>query len=236
MDWKIIHLDETDSTNRWLREQQGEEDIVVTTDYQSAGRGCGTNSWESERGKNLLFSVRCHPTDIPANRQFVISEAIALAISDSLTTYIDKVSVKWPNDIYVGNRKICGILIENRLQGPVIKDSIIGIGLNVNQRQFLSDAPNPVSLYQLTGQETDREALLKDFLEAFERISPSETTSRDYRERLYRKGQEAIYEDQRGRFKARLTDVLPDGRLVLRDETNRERAYAFKEVRFVVES
>ena len=118
----------------------------------------------------------------------------------------------------------------------LIKDSIIGIGLNVNQRQFLSDAPNPVSLYQLTGQETDREALLKDFLEAFERISPSETTSRDYRERLYRKGQEAIYEDQRGRFKARLTDVLPDGRLVLRDETNRERAYAFKEVRFVVES
>ena len=115
MDWKIIHLDETDSTNSWLREQQGEEDIVVTTDYQSAGRGCGTNSWESERGKNLLFSVRCHPTDIPANRQFVISEAIALAISDSLTTYIDKVSVKWPNDIYVGNRKICGMDAHQRL-------------------------------------------------------------------------------------------------------------------------
>ena len=240
MDFQLIHIEETDSTNRWLRENtppRAAGEYVVTADYQTAGKGCGSNSWESERGKNLTFSLLIHPERIPANEQFRITEVASVALCETLAHYIsNKVEIKWPNDIYVGDRKICGMLIENRLQGPVIKDSIIGIGLNVNQRQFLSDAPNPVSLYQLTGQETDREALLKDFLEAFERISPSETTSRDYRERLYRKGQEAIYEDQRGRFKARLTDVLPDGRLVLRDETNWERAYAFKEVRFVVES
>ena len=255
MDFQLIHIEETDSTNRWLRnymatdkhglartssvrESPSQSDaVIIVAEYQTAGKGCGSNSWESERGKNLTFSLLIHPQQIPANEQFRITEVASLALCETLARYIsNKVEIKWPNDIYVGDRKICGMLIENRLQGPVIKDSIIGIGLNVNQRQFLSDAPNPVSLYQLTGQETDREALLKDFLEAFERISPSETTSRDYRERLYRKGQEAIYEDQRGRFKARLTDVLPDGRLVLRDETNRERAYAFKEVRFVVES
>ena len=240
MEFKVIHIDETDSTNRWLRENTpplpaGE--YVVTADYQTAGKGCGNTSWESERGKNLTFSLLIHPERIPANEQFRITEVASVALCETLAHYIsNKVEIKWPNDIYVGDRKICGMLIENRLQGPVIKDSIIGIGLNVNQRQFLSDAPNPVSLYQLTGQETDREALLKDFLETFERASQSKTTSRDYRERLYRKGQEAIYEDLRGRYKATLTDVLPDGRLVLRDETNRERAYAFKEVKFVVEN
>ena len=142
--------------------------------------------------------------------------------------------IKWPNDIYVGDRKICGILIENRLQGAAIKDSIIGIGLNVNQRVFLSDAPNPVSLYQLTGQETDREALLQQLLTAFERVSASQTVSRDYRARLYRKGIPAFYEDGSGRFLATLTDVEPDGRLVLQDETGQLRTYAFKEVRFIV--
>ena len=238
MDFKIIHIDETDSTNRWLRDYaplEHAEDIVVVADYQTAGKGCGTNSWESERGKNLTFSLLIHPQDIPANRQFHITEVVSVALCQTLESYIyNKVEIKWPNDIYVGDRKICGMLIENRLQGSVIKDSIIGIGLNVNQREFLSDAPNPVSLYQLTEQETDRYALLNQFLEAFERVSQSKTTGRDYRERLYRKGLEAIYEDRRGRFKARLKNVLPDGRLVLQDEMGRERAYAFKEVQFVI--
>ena len=138
------------------------------------------------------------------------------------------------NDIYVGERKICGILIENRLQGSVIKDSIIGIGLNVNQREFQSDAPNPLSLYQLTGQETDRDTLLNQFLETFKRVMQQRTSGAEYRKRLYRKGKEALYEDQSGRFTARLKDVQPNGRLVLQDEMGRERTYAFKEVKFIV--
>ena len=238
MDFKIIHIEETDSTNRWLRDYTSPLPAgacVVVADFQTAGKGCGTNSWESERGKNLTFSMLIHPEGLPANAQFHITEVASVALCETLDPYINnKVEIKWPNDIYVGDRKICGMLIENRLQGSVIKDSIIGIGLNVNQREFLSDAPNPVSLYQLTEQETDRDALLNQFFEAFERVSQSKTTGRDYRERLYRKGLEAIYEDRWGRFKARLKNVLPDGRLVLQDEKGRERAYAFKEVQFVI--
>ena len=250
MDFKIIHIDETDSTNRWLREmKQGDGSFVTSRDvtkepspcfivvagYQTAGKGCGTNSWESERGKNLTFSMLIHPEGIPANAQFWLTEVTSVALCETLEPYINnKVEIKWPNDIYVGDRKICGILIENRLQGSVIKDAIIGIGLNVNQRVFLSDAPNPVSLYQLTGQETDLDALLNQFLSAFGRVAARTTTSQDYRARLYRKGTVAFYDDASGRFQATLTDVLPDGRLLLVDQTGHERTYAFKEVRFIV--
>lgn len=167
MEWEIIHIAETDSTNRWLRERGGEGDMVVVADYQTAGKGQGNNSWESERGKNLLFSVLYHPQRIPANRQFHISMAVSLAIADALGEHIGDVSIKWPNDIYWRNAKICGILIENRLLGQTIRDSIIGVGVNVNQRQFHSNAPNPVSLWQIHGHETDLELLLQSILDKF---------------------------------------------------------------------
>ncbi len=258
MDFKIIHIEETDSTNRWLRDsskhwgrfflfdplcrqrkqsnkKEPSPSVCVVADYQTAGKGCGSNSWESERGKNLTFSMLIHPEKIPANEQFHITEVVSVALCETLEPYINKkVEIKWPNDIYVGDRKICGILIENRLQGSTIKDAIIGIGLNVNQRVFLSDAPNPVSLYQLTGQETNRDALLNRFLEAFERVSQSDKTCIDYRERLFRKGKEGLYEDKTGRFTARLTDVLSDGRLQLVDSEGQTRIYAFKEVQFII--
>ena len=234
VDWKIIHIDETDSTNRWLKEN-GKEGMVVVAAYQTAGKGCGSNSWESERGKNLTFSMLIHPEGIPANEQFRITEMTSVALCETLGHYINnKVEIKWPNDIYVGDRKICGMLIENRLQGSAIKDSIIGIGLNVNQTEFRSDAPNPVSIRQLTGQENDLETLLHQFLVAFERVAVCKTINRDYRARLYRKGVSALYEDQTGRFEATLTDVRSDGRLVLQDETGWQRTYAFKEVQFII--
>ena len=256
MDFKIIHIEETDSTNRWLRDYLASDKhglartsssvrvspslsdaIIVVAEYQTAGKGCGTNSWESERGKNLTFSMLIHPEGLPANEQFHITEVVSVALCETLESYINnKVEIKWPNDIYVGDRKICGMLIENRLQGSAIKDSIIGIGLNVNQRVFMSDAPNPVSMYQLTGQETDRDALLNQFLEVYERVSCSKTSRFDYRKRLFRKGKDSLYEDKTSRFTARLTDVLPDGRLLLVDKTGQERTYAFKEVQFVIKS
>ena len=134
MEWKIIHIDETDSTNRWLcnnpslfRDNPSLLDnngrllsdnevgigVVVVADYQTAGRGCGTNRGESERGKNLLFSVMLHPENVPANRQFQISRAISLAIVDALGEWVGDLSIKWPNDIYWRNGKLAGILIEN---------------------------------------------------------------------------------------------------------------------------
>ena len=235
MDFQVIHIDETDSTNRWLKEN-GKIGMVVVAEYQTAGRGCGTNSWESERGKNLTFSMQFHPEGIPANEQFHITEVTSVALCETLEHYIynNKVEIKWPNDIYVGNKKICGMLIENRLQGNTIKDSIIGIGLNVNQTEFRSDAPNPVSLYQLTGKETDKEELLDRFLKAFEAAWLRNITGLTYRERLFRKGKPYLYKDETTCFTASLIDVEADGRLVLQDETGRQRRYAFKEVEFVI--
>lgn len=233
MDFKIIHIEETDSTNRWLKEN-GEGTMVVVADYQTAGKGCGTNSWESERGKNLTFSMLIHPTDIPASQQFRITEVVSVALCEVLEQYIGDVSIKWPNDIYMGDKKICGVLIENRLQGNVIVDSIIGIGLNVNQTEFVSDAPNPVSLRQLLGREIDREALLHDFLETLETVSSSETTYSAYRNKLFRMGKQAVFSDETGRFEGTIQDVETDGRLLIKDLAGQERRYAFKEVQFVI--
>ena len=233
MEYKIIHIEETDSTNRWLK-AHGEGTMVVVADYQTAGKGCGTNSWESERGKNLTFSMLIHPTDIPASQQFRITEVVSVALCEVLEQYIGDVSIKWPNDIYMGDKKICGVLIENRLQGNVIVDSIIGIGLNVNQTEFVSDAPNPVSLRQLLGREIDREALLHDFLETLETVSSSETTYSAYRNKLFRLGKQAVFSDETGRFEGTIQEVEPDGRLLIKDLAGQERRYAFKEVQFVI--
>lgn len=234
MNWEIIHIDETDSTNRWLKEcTGGQSPCAVVADYQTAGRGCGTNSWESERGKNLLFSMKIQPENLPANKQFRISMAISLAIVDALDQLVGNLSIKWPNDIYWRNGKLAGILIENRLQGSLIKDSIIGVGLNVNQREFKSKALNPVSLWQITGQETDREQLLKDILERFDSYLQKDNRT-DYLSLLYRRKGFHPFADKDGAFMAELIDVEDDGHLQLRDDDGRKRRYAFKEVQFVL--
>ena len=120
--FKIIHIEETDSTNRWMKEN-GEGEMVVVAEYQTAGKGCGSNSWEAERGKNLLMSILMHPKHLQAKNQFIITQIVSVALCRTLENYIDKpVEIKWPNDIYVDNRKICGVLIEYRLQGRMIKD------------------------------------------------------------------------------------------------------------------
>lgn len=232
-DWEIIHIKETDSTNRWLREANLKEQMTcVCADYQTAGRGCGTNKWESERGKNLTFSMLIHPKGIPATQQFDISIAISLAICEALDRYIGDLSIKWPNDIYWRNGKIAGILIEHTLQGSVIKKSIIGVGLNVNQRVFHSDAPNPVSLWQICKHETDRKQLLYDILHAFEKYLGKDNREQ-YLGMLYRRHGFYPYCDQDGAFMAEFVTVEPDGHLLLCDDEGRERRYAFKEVCYV---
>ena len=237
MEWKITHIDETDSTNRWLRNCTGGQSScaiheVVWADYQTAGRGQGTNRWESERGKNLTFSILLHPVDLPANRQFLLSMQVSLAICEALSEHIGDLSIKWPNDIYWRNAKIAGILIENRLQGQVIRDSIIGVGLNVNQRQFMSDAPNPISLWQICEHETDREQLLKDILAALGRLLGQEVREQ-YLSMLYRRKGFHPYVDKDGAFMAELEDVEDDGHLLLCDDSGGHRRYAFKEVMFI---
>ena len=238
MNWKIVHIDETDSTNSWLRkrlaaDERSDANLVVWAEYQTAGRGCGTNRWESERGENLTFSMLIHPKELPAMQQFHISMAISLAICEAIGQYIGDVSIKWPNDIYWRNGKIGVILIENTLKGSIIMDSIIGVGLNVNQRVFKSDAPNPVSMWQICEHETDREALLKEILEAFERILDSKIREQ-YLSKLYRRKGYHPYADKEGAFMAEIVTVEDDGHLVLHDDNGKERRYAFKEVQFII--
>ena len=252
MIFKIIHIAETDSTNQWLRNEFSAgklevycresgslpalNSVVVVTDYQTAGRGCGTNTWESERGKNLLFSMLIHPTGIAANEQFRITEAVSVALCQTLQAYINnKVEIKWPNDIYVGDKKICGILIENRVQGNIIKDSIIGVGLNVNQLNFVSDAPNPVSLANLTGRLFDTAQLLQELLQAFdEEWADGEGARSRYLSQLYRRTGFHRYRDALSEFYAELVTVEDDGHLVLRNIDGYEHRYAFKEVTFII--
>ena len=245
MEWKIIHIDETDSTNQWIKVHKRDGSLqakrasssafCVLSEYQTAGRGCGTNTWESERGKNLLFSMLIHPTDIPASRQFLVSMVMANSIAKVVSKYVKNVSIKWPNDIYVGDRKICGILIENHLQGGIINDSILGVGLNVNQLRFVSDAPNPVSLANLTGREFDREMLLQQLLASFDaEWAAIEGVRSRYLEQLYRRTGFYRYRDTRGEFFAELVTVEEDGHLVLRNIDGDDHRYAFKEVTFII--
>ena len=164
MQHKIIHLAQTASTNDYLRALPSPQDdcmTVVYADWQTAGRGQGSNKWESEAGKNLLFSILVCPTSVDITRQFVLSMAGALAVKAALDKYTDGISLKWPNDIYWHDRKISGTLIETSVKGRTLARCIYGIGLNVNQREFHSDAPNPVSLYNRC-RDSDRTAARRD--------------------------------------------------------------------------
>ncbi|WP_276911838.1 biotin--[acetyl-CoA-carboxylase] ligase [Hallella colorans] len=246
---RFVELDETDSTNRYcmdhlcdglLTDGQPMRMVVVSAEYQRDGRGQGINKWESERGANLLFSMYCRPSWLAARRQFVISECAALAIRDTLATFADGFSVKWPNDIYHHDRKICGILIENRLSAGRLKDCVVGVGLNVNQLHFVSDAPNPVSLRQITGREMDCKAIKHDIVRRFdERLKMGErglygAIAEDYTSCLYRLGGFHAYRDASSIFEAAIVEVEDDGQLILRDRDGRMRAYAFKEVEFII--
>ena len=167
---RYIYIEEVDSTNHFLRDYQpqGEEMTIVYTNYQTAGRGQGTNRWESERGKNIKFSILTHPHEIPVTKQFLLSMAGGMAVKDALDCYSTGFSVKWPNDIYWYDKKISGTLIETAISGKCINDCIFGVGVNINQQRFVSDAPNPISLFQILGRETDRTKIMHQIVECFD--------------------------------------------------------------------
>lgn len=244
MKTKIIRLEEIDSTNRYLknyREEGDEEMIVAVADYQTAGKGQGTHTWESEKGKNLLFSIKVYPHWIPVRRQFVLSMAGALAVKDALDSYVENITLKWPNDVYWNDKKISGTLIENTIDSKGIKSCVFGIGLNVNQLVFHSDAPNPVSLAQILGHEVDRDEVLKKILDGFEkyyellRRADYMDVSGIYHLSLYRRKGFHPYRDADGEFEGALVEVEDDGHLILHDRQGRIRSYAFGEISIVRE-
>lgn len=248
--YPLITLDETDSTNRYISQlyNSSQEPVAefttVTAEFQSAGKGQRGNTWESERGKNLLFSLVLYPAFLEARRQFILSQIVSLSIKEELSRWSDEITIKWPNDIYWKDKKICGILIENDLSGHFIGRSISGIGININQDEFHSDAPNPVSLKQITGKEHDRYEILAHILQRIQTYYNGLQTEKHstyaaeigarYARSLFRRRGFHPYEDAGGKFSARLLRVEQDGRFVLEDENGQEREYLFKEVQYII--
>lgn len=241
----FIHLQETDSTNRYLREKAPElpSPTIVTAEHQTAGRGQGSNTWESEAGKNLLFSILVRPQHVAAASQFVLSMAEGLAVREAVCRQIgreEELTLKWPNDLYWRDKKLGGTLIETVLEGRSVRQCIFGTGINVNQTTFLSDAPNPVSLCNIVGHELDRQQLLLQVADSFATYfrmveqGGAAAVRQKYLSVLYWRTGLHTYEDLQGRFMARVSDVKYDGQLILEDTQGSLRAYYFKEVRHLI--
>lgn len=242
---EIIRLRETDSTNSYLntllREGKADEGVVVVASKQSSGRGQMSNTWESEKGKNILMSVMLHPEFINASEQFLISKIVSIAVAECVSEFIDlnRVKIKWPNDIYVDDNKIAGILIENNLRGTNISASIVGIGLNINQETFSELIPNPTSLKLITEQEFDLDELLSELIKKLDiwykelRNRSLEEIGKRYLELMYRFNLKERYKDESGEFFGRITSVNQYGMLCLIDDNEQERQYSFKEIEFL---
>ncbi len=241
----IIHLvDEIDSTNNYMKslllKQKVKEGTIVSADFQTGGRGQRGNGWMSENGKNLLFSIVLYPDTVKANEQFLILQVVSLAVADFLRKYTDGITIKWPNDIYWREKKICGILIENAIEGDQIKESVCGIGINLNQESFDSSLPNPVSLKQITEEYYKQSIILGEVRELlfsyYEQLRRGEIQiiAENYRDSLFRKTGYHLFNDNTNDFIARIKNVAPDGTLILETESGDERRFAFKEVRYVL--
>jgi len=240
----IIRLKSIESTNSYanslLKKETLDEGTIIVTDEQIAGKGLGKNFWESEPGKNLTFSIILYPDFLHVERQFVLSKAISLGLYHYTKSKTNDIKIKWPNDIYYKNQKLAGVLIENSIKGTTLNSSIVGIGLNCNQTIFLSNAPNPVSLKQITGSESNLENELievKNYIEKYYIKLKSGKTDEihgEYLECLYRYNEWHLYKKDNVTYKAKITGINEYGHLILTNEDGKENEFDLKEVSFVL--
>lgn len=238
---KVEYLAEATSTNDVARDGSFGHGDVVVAEVQTAGRGQRGNRWESTEGENLTFSMVLKPTFLPVANQFLLSEAVALAVADALAEYGIAAQVKWPNDIYVDGRKIAGILIENDIMGATMSRSIIGIGLNVNQTTFDPSLPNPVSMKIAACRDFDRREVLDRVIMALAMRcgvlaeGDDSLIVHDYHHRLYRLGEPARYMFPDGTvFTGIIECVRPGGELVIRHADNSTGEYLFREISYCI--
>ena len=236
----IYHLDITTSTNDDARDEKYREGDVVWADFQTAGRGQRGHIWHSKRGENLTFSVVLEPTFLPIAEQFSVSEVVALSLVDILSEYGIGARIKWTNDIYVGDKKLVGILIEHSLAPTTLRRTIVGIGININQTEFDASLPNPVSMAQLLGRELDAEEVLHCFLKHLQRNYATLREMQNvlherYNSLLYRLNEYHTYALPSGeKFSAKILGTAPNGALRLEDKKGTIKDYLFKEVEFVI--
>jgi len=240
----LIRLQEIDSTNNYarglIRSKMVSEGTVVLAYSQISGRGQGKNGWESQPGKNLTVSFILCPAFLMPEKQFYLSMVSALAAFDLLSAYSDGFRIKWPNDLYWENKKAGGILIENTFLGNRFEYSIIGFGINLNQDSFISDAPNPVSIKQITCHEVDIDICLANLDECLNRWLSELKASRyglirqTYLASLFRMKKWSRYRSGGIIFRGQIVDVDEYGRLMIEHEDEVVHAYAMKEVEFIL--
>ena len=239
----IVCIERTESTNNYASRQVRDNEVTKGTVFlayeQTAGRGQHNNQWEAEAGKNLTFSIFLRPGFLNIRSQFMLSKVICIGLHAFLSTYVDGVKIKWPNDIYIDDHKICGILIENAVMNGIITQSIVGIGLNINQTQFLSEAPNPVSLKMLTGENYDLEDVLTGLLKKIDHFyrkleaGQSDELDRAFHQKLYRLNECHHYRDDTHEYAGEIIGVNQIGQLKIREKNGPVHEYHFKEVVFL---
>ena len=245
----IIWLDSVDSTNEEARRRYQICDnlSVLSALSQTSGRGQMGNVWVSETGRNLTFSIILKLNDgpmqrIPAYDQFAICEIAALAVSDYLNSLDIPAMIKWPNDIYVNDQKICGILIENMIRGEWLSGSIIGIGLNVNQETFSPSLPNPTSMCLETSRKYDIHECLEDFMHIFTEYYERYLNIKGglnklrtlYLAQMWHKGEPHRYRAEGNEFTGIIRNISDIGRLVIETEKGELKEFAFKEIEYII--
>lgn len=239
----IHYFEQLTSSNDEAALPHYREGDVIWAERQSAGRGQRGHLWQSAEGLNLTFSALLEPTFLPATEQFSLLQVVALAMVDALSEYDIEAKIKWTNDIYVGDKKIVGILMEHKLQGAFLARTIAGIGINVNQTEFDPDLPNPTSMRLIAGREFDRKEVLerialhlKNRYEMLRR-GEIEQLHLDYHQRLYRLGEKHTYALPDGsRFEGTITGVERQGALKISTPQGDEHKFLFKEVEFVLKT
>lgn len=249
--FEILIFDELQSTNDFLHDRisSGADviDTVVVARHQTAGKGMGENRWESQDGKNLLFSIALNVSFLKAEEQFKISQAVAVAILNVISTKLINIpnslisSIKWPNDIYINSQKLAGMLIQNTISGMMMQTSIIGIGLNVNQMKFSDDIPNPVSMKMLTGIDFDLDLLLKELIvniktavESLRTESGKASVDEMYKDNLFRFGRWADYKIENKIKTLKINGYDKYGRLCLCDKNGHDFVCDIKEIKFIM--
>ena len=242
---KITHFKTLESTNQYLQNLLNEGidivDNIVVTDYQTSGKGQGKNVWQSEDGKNLLFSIALDMSFLKAENQFLLTQMVSVTMINVLKKYLPEESlfIKWPNDIYFNDKKIAGILIKNEIKGMMMGTSIIGIGLNVNQTSFDKNLPNPISMKMITGKDYDLYELLSSISQQLSANSQQPTTNsqqptaNSYIKHLYRYKQWAFYKHEGSVKEMMIVGYDQFGRLILKEKNDREVVCDLKEIAFV---
>ena len=237
----LIWLESVDSTNSYAirRLEELPSGTVIAAREQTAGRGQRGNTWFTEPGKNLTFSIVLKDIALPASDAHLLNYIASVAVAQFIDSYGVKCYVKWPNDIYVGKKKICGILVENSLAGSNVFASVIGIGININQTRFHQLA-NATSLSCITGKDYSPEKCLEQFLNIFSALMPqlqAPSLVDAYSSRLFQKDNAARYHDliSDAEYTGIIRGVLPDGRLhIFNSDSGQDLYYKFKEVSYIL--